>query len=88
VARYSNNFSYLILICDAFNFSKLLLLYPSRFQLVEILQKAGAFTLRDPRVSEQDNDKFLDLLERYFEQPDVKIQQAWSSLECSSVGGT
>jgi hypothetical protein len=30
----------------------------------------GAFTVRDPRVSEQDNDNFLDLLERYFEQPD------------------
>lgn len=40
------------------------------FQVVEILQKAGAFTVRDPRVSEQDNDNFLDLLERYFEQPD------------------
>jgi len=46
-------------------------------RLVEILQKAGAFTLRDPRVSEQDNDKFLDLLERYFEQPDeIKMKDA------------
>jgi len=34
------------------------------------LKRAGAFAVRDPRVTEEDNNKFLDLLEAYFEQPE------------------
>lgn len=34
------------------------------------MKRAGAFAVRDPRVTEEDNNKFLDLLESYFEQPE------------------
>ena len=34
------------------------------------LVATGCVLVRDPRVSELDNSKFLDLLERYFEQPE------------------
>ncbi len=34
------------------------------------MKRAGAFAVRDPRVTEEDNNKFLDLLEAYFEQPE------------------
>jgi isopenicillin N synthase-like dioxygenase len=36
-------------------------------RLTEALKEFGAFGLRDSRVSEQDNDSFLDLMEDYFE---------------------
>jgi isopenicillin N synthase-like dioxygenase len=46
-------------------------------RVVDILKRAGAFAVRDPRVTEEDNNKFLDLLESYFEQPEeVKLKDA------------
>lgn len=33
------------------------------------LHNYGILVVKDPRVSEEDNNRFLDLLERYFEQP-------------------
>ncbi|KAL9242606.1 hypothetical protein vseg_016592 [Gypsophila vaccaria] len=33
------------------------------------LQETGALLIRDPRCSVEDNDRFLDMMEKYFEQP-------------------
>lgn len=41
------------------------------------LERYGAVLLRDPRVSTNDSDEFIDLMERYFAQPRaVKLQDA------------
>jgi isopenicillin N synthase-like dioxygenase len=38
------------------------------------LHRYGLLVVRDPRASAEDNDRFLDMLERYFEQPeDAKL---------------
>ncbi|PKA60358.1 hypothetical protein AXF42_Ash008417 [Apostasia shenzhenica] len=40
------------------------------------LRDTGALLVKDPRCSTDDNDRFLDMMERYFEQPDdFKRQQ-------------
>jgi len=42
-----------------------------------ILSETGIVFVRDPRVNEEHNNAFLDLMEDYFEQPyDVKIRDA------------
>ena len=33
------------------------------------LKETGALLIRDPRCSAQDNDRFLDIMENYFQQP-------------------
>ncbi|KAJ8444504.1 hypothetical protein Cgig2_028319 [Carnegiea gigantea] len=33
------------------------------------LKETGALLIRDPRCSAEDNDRFLDMMEKYFEQP-------------------
>jgi len=39
--------------------------------------RMGALSLRDPRVNEMENNNFLDLLEKYFDQPsDTKLKDA------------
>lgn len=38
--------------------------------LAECLRETGCLVVRDPRVDARDNDKFQDLLERYFAQPE------------------
>jgi len=38
--------------------------------VADSLYKYGLLCVRDPRASQEDNDTFLDMLERYFEQPD------------------
>jgi isopenicillin N synthase-like dioxygenase len=46
-------------------------------RVAQIFQKTGALALRDPRVSFADNNAFLDLVEKYFEQnPEVKKKDA------------
>lgn len=41
------------------------------------LKDYGAVLIRDPRVESRDSDKFVDLMERYFAQPDdVKLEDA------------
>ncbi len=42
-------------------------------RLVEILRDTSLVIVRDPRVSSEDNDRYLDLMERYFAQPDEVI---------------
>jgi len=37
-------------------------------KVAEALKNVGAFVIKDPRVSEKDNDVFIDMLEQYFEQ--------------------
>ncbi|PWA78832.1 hypothetical protein CTI12_AA209400 [Artemisia annua] len=34
------------------------------------LSETGALLVKDPRCSAQDNDRFIDMMEKYFEQPD------------------
>ncbi|KAJ9558414.1 hypothetical protein OSB04_013028 [Centaurea solstitialis] len=34
------------------------------------LRETGALLIKDPRCSAQDNDRFIDMMEKYFEQPD------------------
>jgi len=46
-------------------------------RVARILEKTSCLLIRDPRVSEADNNTFLDTLERYFEQPyDTKLADA------------
>lgn len=45
------------------------------------LKDYGAVLIRDPRVESRDSDKFVNLMERYFEQPDeVKMEDARPNL--------
>ena len=37
--------------------------------VADCLRTTGALIVRDPRVSEADNNRFLDMFERYYEQP-------------------
>lgn len=40
------------------------------------LTETGALLVKDPRCSAEDNDRFIDMMERYFEQPeDFKRRQ-------------
>ncbi|GJQ15472.1 hypothetical protein GpartN1_g7263.t1 [Galdieria partita] len=39
------------------------------YKLQESLHRYGAVAIRDPRVQEEDSEKFIELLEQYFEQP-------------------
>lgn len=34
------------------------------------LRETGALLVKDPRCSAEDNDRFLDMMEKYFEMPD------------------
>ena len=36
-----------------------------------ILRETGALVVKDPRCSTEDNDRFIDMMERYFEQSDA-----------------
>ena len=44
-------------------------------QAADALITYGALLLHDSRVSEEDNDVFLDLLEDYFAQSDAALKQ-------------
>lgn len=39
-------------------------------QVADIFRRTGILIVRDPRVSQEDNDRFLNLMEDYFNQPD------------------
>ncbi|KAL8262449.1 hypothetical protein R6Q59_023798 [Mikania micrantha] len=39
-------------------------------EVSRILKETGALLVRDPRCSTEDNDRFIDMMEKYFEQPD------------------
>lgn len=38
-------------------------------QMALCLKDAGALIVRDPRCTEEDNERFLNMMERYFERP-------------------
>ncbi|KAJ9558411.1 hypothetical protein OSB04_013025 [Centaurea solstitialis] len=39
-------------------------------EVSRILRETGALFVRDPRCSTEDNDRFIDMMEKYFEQPE------------------
>jgi len=41
-------------------------------RVADIFSRMGALSVYDPRVTEEDNNNFLDIVERYFEQPTEK----------------
>jgi hypothetical protein len=44
-------------------------------QVADVLQRTSALVIRDPRVTFEDNSTFLDVIEKYFEQPyEVKMK--------------
>ncbi|GJQ09030.1 hypothetical protein GpartN1_g5334.t1 [Galdieria partita] len=46
-------------------------------KLANVLRQYGAAAIYDPRVEQQDNESFLNMMERYFEQPtEVKLEDA------------
>ena len=44
-------------------------------RLASILRKQSFVVVRDPRVSAADNDRYLDMMERYFSQPEEVLRQ-------------
>jgi hypothetical protein len=46
-------------------------------QVSRILKETGALIVKDPRCCAQDNDRFIDMMENYFEKPDdfKRLQQ-------------
>lgn len=44
-------------------------------QAAEALIEHGALILHDSRVNEEDNNRFLDLLEDYFAQPEAELKK-------------
>jgi len=43
--------------------------------MADCMHESGVLIVKDPRVSMQDNETFLSMLERYFEQPaEIKKQ--------------
>ncbi|PIA48531.1 hypothetical protein AQUCO_01400844v1 [Aquilegia coerulea] len=58
------------------------------FEVSKTLRETGALLVKDPRCSVQDNDRFLDMMENYFEKPDeFKCLQQRSHLHYQ-VGAT
>ena len=58
-----------------------LVFWPTTVQFLPLPQAAdalityGALLLHDSRVSEEDNDVFLDLIEDYFAQPEAELRK-------------
>lgn len=44
-------------------------------RVAEALHKYGILIARDPRVTEEDNNEFLDMLEKYFEQDESNLRE-------------
>lgn len=46
-------------------------------EVSRILRETGALLVKDPRCSAQDNDRFIDMMETYFQMPDgfKRLQQ-------------
>lgn len=44
-------------------------------RMANILRKQSFVIVRDPRVSAQDNDRYLDMMERYFSQPEEALRK-------------
>lgn len=49
--------------------------------IAETLKKTSCIIIKDPRVTEEDNLKFLDMMERYYDQPrDLKMKDVHPEL--------
>ena len=45
-------------------------------EVSRVLRETGALLVKDPRCTVEDNDRFIDMMEKYFERPvDFKRQQ-------------
>ncbi|EME28801.1 hypothetical protein Gasu2_18590 [Galdieria sulphuraria] len=45
--------------------------------LANVLRQYGAAAIYDPRVKQEDSERFLDMMEKYFEQPtEIKLEDA------------
>lgn len=55
--------------------SPLLTLTASLAQTAEALIEYGALIVKDSRVSEEENERFLDLLEQYFAQDEEQLRK-------------
>ena len=42
--------------------------------LVDVLHKTSAVIIRDPRVTRDDNERYLDMMERYFDRPTEEVR--------------
>eukprot|EP00258_Populus_trichocarpa_P034810 XP_024450829.1 uncharacterized protein LOC7463867 isoform X2 [Populus trichocarpa] len=50
-------------------------------EVSQILRETGALVVKDPRCTAEDNDKFIDMMEKYFERPrEFKLLQERSHL--------
>ena len=38
-------------------------------EVSRVLRETGALLVKDPRCTVEDNDRFIDMMERYFESP-------------------
>ncbi len=57
-------------------------------RMAECLSDTGALVVRDPRVETRDNEVFLSLMERYFEQPrEAKMADVRPELAYQVQGG-
>ena len=46
-------------------------------RMAECLRETSALVIRDPRCLQKHNDEFLDMMEKYFEQPtEVKMKHS------------
>jgi len=41
--------------------------------VAQVLHTYGCITIRDPRVTENDNNNFIDLIEQYFDRPEEEV---------------
>lgn len=50
-------------------------------EVSRILKETGALFVKDPRCSAEDDDRFISMMEKYFEMPDeFKLLQARPSM--------
>jgi isopenicillin N synthase-like dioxygenase len=54
---------------------------------VDILHKTGIMILKDPRVNETENDKFLDMMEKYYESRSKTFYAGGKLLESNPEAG-
>jgi isopenicillin N synthase-like dioxygenase len=54
---------------------------------VEILHQTGVMILKDPRVDEKENDRFLDMMEKYYESRSKTFYAGGKLLESNPAAG-
>jgi hypothetical protein len=51
-------------------------------KVAESLHKYGILIWRDPRVNHQDNEEYLDMMEKYFEEEGIKYYEGKKLEDC------